>query len=81
MMVAIPAAFVLLLVTVNLVFWDTLTPSVDSAIKGSFGLLVFWIMVVGFVLLGTIRWQREDLLLEHKRTQLEIALLREALSK
>ncbi|MBC8872444.1 MAG: hypothetical protein H8E44_23680 [Planctomycetes bacterium] len=81
MMVAIPAAFVLLLVTVNLVFWDTLTPSVDSAIKGSFALLVYWIMVVGFVLLGTIRWQREDLLLEHKRTQLEIALLREALSK
>ena len=80
-MVAIPAGFVLLLVTVNLVFWDTLTPSVDSAIKGSFGLLVYWIMVVASVLLGKIQWQREDLLLEHKRTQLEIVLLREALSK
>jgi hypothetical protein len=81
MMVAIPAGFVLLLVTVNLVFWDALTPSVDAAIKGSFGLLVYWIMVIGFVLLGKIQWQREDLLLEHKRTQLEVVLLREALSK
>ena len=80
MMVAIPAGFVLLLVTVNLVFWDTLTPSVDGAIKGSSALLFYWIMVVGFVLLYTIRWQREDLMLEHKRTQLEIVLLREALS-
>lgn len=81
MMVAIPAGFVLLLVTVNLVFWDALTPSVDAAIKGSFGLLVYWIMAIGFVLLGKIQWQREDLLLEHKRTQLEVVLLREALSK
>ncbi len=79
--IAIPAGFVLLLVTVNLVYWDTLTPSVASAIEGSFALLVFWIMAVGFVLLSTIRWQREDLLLEHKRTQLEVVLLREALSK
>ena len=81
MMVAIPAGFVLLFVTVNLVFWDALTPSVDAAIKGSFALLVYWIMAIGFVLLGKIQWQREDLLLEHKRTQLEVVLLREALSK
>ncbi len=81
MMVAIPAGFVLLLVCAHLVYWDTLALPVASAIKGSFALLFYWIMVVGFVLLGTIRWQREDLLLEHKRTQLEIVLLREALSK
>ena len=64
MMVAIPAGFVLLFVTVNLVFWDALTPSVDAAIKGSCALLVYWIMAIGFVLLGKIQWQREDLLLD-----------------
>jgi len=81
MMVAIPAGFVLLLVCAHMVSWDTLALPVAGAIKVSFGLLVYWIMAVGFVLLFTIRWQREDILLEHKRTQLEIALLREAMSK
>jgi hypothetical protein len=80
-MVGVSAGFVLLLGCVYLVFWDLLAPSVASAIKASVGLLFFWIMAVGFVLFSAIRWQREDLLLEQKRTQLEIALLREAMSK
>lgn len=81
MMVAIPAGSVLLLICAYLVYWDMFTPSLASAIKVSFALLFYWIMAVGFVLLSMIRWQREDVLLEHKRTQLEIALLRETMSK
>lgn len=64
-----------------MVYWDMLVLSVASAIKGSFVLLFYWIMAVGFVLFSAIRWQREDMLLEQKRTQLEIVLLREAMSK
>jgi len=64
-----------------MVFWDMLALSVPSAIKLSFVLLFHWIIAVGFVLFSAIRWQREDMLLEQKRTQLEIVLLREAMSK
>lgn len=81
MAVVISAGFVLMLGCAYLVYWDMLAPSVTSAIKASFGLLFYWIMAVGFVLFSAIRWQREDILLEQKRTQLEIVLLREALSK
>jgi hypothetical protein len=81
MMVAIPAGSVLMLVCAYMVYWDTLALSVASAIKVSFALLFYWIMAVAFVLLSTIRWQREDVLLEHKRTQLEIVLLQETMSK
>ena len=81
MMVVISAGFVLMLGCAHMVCWDMLAPSVASAIKGSFALLFYWIMAVGFVLFSAIRWQREDMLLEQKRTQLEIALLREAMSK
>ena len=81
MMVAVPAGFVLMLGCAYMVFWDMLAPSVASAIKGSFVLLFYWIMAVGFVLFSAITWQREDMLLEQKRTQLEIVLLREAMSK
>ena len=45
----------------------------------STNLLFFWIMAVGFVLAAKSQWQHEDALLEQKRTQLEIALLREDL--
>ncbi len=47
------------------------------AITGS--LLFFWIMVWGFVLVAHLGWNRTDILLEQKRTQLEVALLREKL--
>ena len=50
MMVAIPAGFALLLICACLVYWDTLALPVASAIKGSFALLFYWIMVVGFVI-------------------------------
>ena len=81
MMVAISAGFVLMLGCAYMVFWDMLALSVASAIKASFVLLFYWIMAVGFVVFSAIRWQREDMLLEQKRTQLEIVLLREAMSK
>lgn len=81
MMVVISAGFVLMLGCAYMVFWDMLAPSVASAVKGSFVLLFYWIMAVGFVVFSAIRWQREDMLLEQKRTQLEIVLLREAMSK
>jgi hypothetical protein len=81
MMVVISAGFVLMLGCAYMVFWDMLAPSVASAIKGSFVLLFYWIMAVGFVVFSAMRWQREDMLLEQKRTQLEIVLLREAMSK
>jgi len=81
MMVAIPAGFMLLLVIVYMVYWDMLALSVASAIRMSFSMLFYWIMMIGYVLFCKIQWQREDLLLEHKRTQLEVVLLREALSK
>lgn len=80
-MVAIPAALVLLYVTAWLVFWDTSDISAARAVHVSTGLLFYWVMAVGSVLLYTIRWQREDILLEQKRTQLEVALLREDLLK
>lgn len=80
-MVVISAGFVLMLGCAYMVFWDMLALSVASAIKVSFVLLFYWIMAVAFVLFSAIRWQREDVLLEQKRTQLEIALLREAMSK
>jgi len=81
MMVAIPAGSLLILICAYMVYWDALALPVTNAIKVSFALLFYWIMAVGFVLFSTIRWQREDVLLEHKRTQLEIALLKEILSK
>jgi hypothetical protein len=40
-------------------------------------MLFFWIMATFNVLLMTARWHREDLLLDQKRTRLEVAMLRE----
>jgi len=80
-MLVLPTAFVLLCVTAWLVFWERFDISAARGVHVSTGLLFFWIMVVGNVLLYTSRWHREDILLEQKRTQLEIALLREELSK
>lgn len=80
-MLVLSAGLVLMFGCVYMACWDMLTPSVGSAIRGSFALLFYWIMAVGFVLFSVIRWQREDMLLEQKRTQLEIALLREAMSR
>jgi len=79
-MVAASSGFVLLMVTASMVFWPELALSSERAVQAAFSLLVFWIMAVGNVLLFTMRWNREDILLEQKRTQLEVALLREGLA-
>ena len=79
-MLAASSGFVLLMVTAYMVFWRELALSSERAVGAAFSLLVFWIMAVGNVLLFTMRWNREDILLEQKRTQLEIALLREGLA-
>lgn len=78
-MVGIPTAFLLLYFIAWLVFWRRLDIPAAQGVYISTGLLFFWITAVGQVLLYTSRWHREDILLEQKRTQLEIALLREEL--
>ncbi len=80
-MVAVSSGFVLLMVTAYMVFWPELALSLERAIRAAFSLLVFWTMAVGNVLYSTMRWNREDILLEQKRTQLEVALLREELAR
>lgn len=80
-MLAASSGFVILFVTAYMVFWPELALSLERAIRASFGLLFFWIMAVGNVLYSTMRWNREDILLEQKRTQLEVALLREELAR
>jgi hypothetical protein len=81
MMVAVPAGIILIQGCAVMVFWDAMALSVASAVQVSFSLLFYWIMAVAFVLFSAIKWQGEDMLLEQKRTQLEIVLLREAMSK
>lgn len=80
-MLAASSGFVLLMMTAYMVFWPELALSLERAIRVAFSLLVFWTMAVGNVLYSTMRWNREDILLEQKRTQLEVALLREELAK
>ncbi|MCK4300851.1 MAG: hypothetical protein KAX80_15015, partial [Planctomycetes bacterium] len=80
-MLAVPTALLLLYFTAWLVFWDMFDITAARGVHASTALLFFWIMAVGQVLLFTSRWHREDVLLEQKRTQLEIALLREELAK
>lgn len=80
-MLAVSSGFVLLMMTAYMVFWPELALSLERAIRAAFSLLVFWTMAVGNVLYSTMRWNREDILLEQKRTQLEVALLREELAK
>ena len=61
--------------------WRSLDLSVKVTIHIAMVLLFFWTMAVGGVLLQTARWNKEDILIEQKRTQLEIALLREEILK
>lgn len=42
-------------------------------------ILVFWVMAQVNCIIYSARWNREDIILEQKRTQLEIAMLREEL--
>lgn len=75
--VGVPASFVLLYTTAWLVLSPNLQLELTKLVHSVFALLFFWIMVVGFVLDAKNKWRHEDALLEQKRTQLEIALLRE----
>jgi hypothetical protein len=78
--VAMSAGFVLVLTTAYMVFWRRFSIPLDRSILAGIYLLFYWIMAVAFVIKYTIQWHHEDLLIEQKRTQLEIALLREEIS-
>jgi hypothetical protein len=78
--VFIPYAFVLLYSGAMLMIMPRLDLPATKMIGITGSLLFFWIMVWGFVLLAHLGWQRQDILLEQKRTQLEVALLREKLA-
>jgi hypothetical protein len=43
--------------------------------------LFFWVMAEANFIIHSARWHREDIILEQKRTQLEIAMLREELTR
>ncbi|MHC4711696.1 MAG: hypothetical protein ACYTAN_00315 [Planctomycetota bacterium] len=78
--VFIPYAFVLLYSGAMLMIMPRLDLPATKMIGITGSLLFFWIMVWGFVLLAHLGWHRQDILLEQKRTQLEVALLREELA-
>ena len=77
--IAISAGFVLVMWTMFLAFARQLGQPTEDLLFMGVSLLFFWIGAVGFVLAAKSQWQHEDALLEQKRTQLEIALLREDL--
>jgi hypothetical protein len=79
--VFLPFALVLVYSTMTLVHFRELFSSVESKITAGVGMLFFWIMATTNTVFYSMRWHREDILLEEKRTQLEIALLREELAK
>ena len=79
-MIGISAGSVLLYTTAYMVFWRRFDIPLDRTILAGIHLLFYWIMAVGFVIKYTVQWHHEDLLIEQKRTQLEIALLREEIS-
>ncbi len=81
MMIGVSAGFVLLLWTSLLTFAPRWGLPTEKLILMNTAMLFYWIMAVGFVLAAKSQWQHEDALLEQKRTQLEIALLRQELKK
>jgi len=74
-------AFMLTFVIATLMFAPTQTMRPEAVTLMCANMLVFWIMVWGFVLFYSMQWHREDVILEQKRTQLEVALLHEELAK
>jgi hypothetical protein len=80
-MIGISASFILLLAIGYMGFGGRFNIPLDRTIQAGIYLLFFWVMAVGFVVKYTIQWYHEDLLVEQKRTQLEIALLREEIAK
>jgi len=73
--------FVLALATAWMILGPKLVTNVGTAIWLVYSVLVFWITATFSVLLWTARWHREDVLLEQKRTRLEVALLREEIAR
>lgn len=71
--------FVLMLATAWMIIGPKLLTNTGAVIWLVYSVLFFWIMATFNVLLWTARWHREDLLLEQKRTRLEVAFLREEL--
>jgi len=80
-MVFLPYSVVLFYGTFTLVNFREMFSTVESMAYAGISLLFFWIMAATSMLLYSSRWHREDILLEQKRTQLELAILREELSK
>ncbi len=78
--VFLPFAFVLFYGTMTLVHFREMFSSVGSMVYASLSLLFVWIMASTNIVFYSMRWHREDILLEEKRTQLEIAILREELA-
>ena len=74
-------SLVLLIATAVMVCGQKLVPTQSDAIWMTFTVLAFLVVATFSVLLHTARWHREDFLLEQKRTQLEVAMLREELTR
>jgi hypothetical protein len=77
--VFIPYGYVLALGIFVLMLWPKLGLPLVPTLWSGIWILFFWVMAVGGVLFYSARWHSEDILLEQKRTQLEVALLREEL--
>ena len=75
----IPYGYVLALGIFVLMLWPKLGLPLVPTLWTGIWILFFWVMAVGSVLFYSARWHREDIILEQKRTQLEVALLREEL--
>ena len=75
----IPYGYVLALGIFVLMLWPKLGLPLVPTLWTGIWILFFWVMAVGSVLFYSARWHSEDILLEQKRTQLEVALLREEL--
>jgi len=78
---ALPYGLVLFYGTFTLVNFREVFSTVEPTAYAGVGLFFFWIMAATSILFHSSRRHREDILLEQKRTQLGLAILREELSK
>ena len=77
----IPFACLVVFLVVMLVKLPDFDLSYPVMISVASALLFLWALVVGMLPFILLKWQRKDLLIEQKRLQLEIALLREELAR
>jgi len=77
--VFMPFGYVLALGTFVLMLWPKMGLPLLPTLWTGIWILFFWVMAVGSMLFYSARWHSEDIILEEKRTQLEVALLREQL--